>query len=37
MATNSLRERDRMRTALPPTARDRGPLAGPSWQPPPAE
>src|SRR5437016_4611780 len=32
MATNSLRERERMRAALPRPRRDRPPLTGPSWQ-----
>jgi general secretion pathway protein D len=36
MAANSLRERDRMRAALPRSARDRGPLADRAWQAPPA-
>src|SRR5438876_3513089 len=31
MATNSLRERERMRAALPRPRRDRPPLTGPSW------
>jgi len=32
MADNSLRERDRMRRALPRALRDRPPLTGPSWE-----
>jgi general secretion pathway protein D len=32
MAANSLRERDRMRAAMPPRLRDRPPLTAPSWE-----
>jgi len=36
MATNSLRERERTRAAMPRALRDRPALTAPSWQPPPA-
>jgi len=36
MAASSVRERDRMRESLPRALRDRPPLVGPSWEPPPA-
>jgi hypothetical protein len=34
MADNSLRERERMRGAMPRALRDRRPLTDPSWTPP---
>jgi general secretion pathway protein D len=37
MAAGSLEQRERMRAAMPRALRDRGPLAAPSWSPPPEE